>query len=131
MLRVAAPADLEPLGQALATLGIGITLVDREMRIQFANSFVREAATELTCGKDHCFSSLWHEAHRSSAQNVLPGTVAARRDEGPLVRVVVDCGVRLVALVTRASAERLALAPGRRVLAVVKAPCVRIVPRPG
>jgi PAS domain S-box-containing protein len=64
MLRVAAPGELEPLGQALATLGIGITLVDREMRIQFANSFVREAATELTCGSDHCFSSLWHKAHR-------------------------------------------------------------------
>lgn len=69
------------------------------------------------------------EVHRSSAQNVLPGTVASRRDEGPLVRVVVDCGVRLVALVTRASAERLAMAPGQRVHASFKAPAVRIVPR--
>jgi molybdate transport system ATP-binding protein len=67
--------------------------------------------------------------HGSSAQNRLAGTVAARREEGPLVRVTVDCGVRLVALVTRASADRLKLAPGARAFAVVKAPSVRVVPR--
>jgi molybdate transport system ATP-binding protein len=37
--------------------------------------------------------------------------------------------VSLVALVTRASAERLGLAPGRSVTALVKAPSVRLVPR--
>jgi len=67
--------------------------------------------------------------HPSSARNRLPGAVVTLRDEGPLVRVTVDCGVPLVALVTRASAERLALAPGSRVHAVVKAPSVRVVPR--
>jgi len=71
------------------------------------------------------------DTHLSSARNRLAGAVTWRRDEGPLVRVAVDCGVRLVALVTRASAERLALAPGRRVLAVLKAQSVRIVRRPG
>jgi molybdate transport system ATP-binding protein len=69
------------------------------------------------------------EAHASSAQNRLSGVVASRREEGPLVRITVDCGVRLVALVTRASAERLGLVPGRSVTAAVKAPSVRIVPR--
>jgi molybdate transport system ATP-binding protein len=65
----------------------------------------------------------------SSARNRLPGVVAARREEGPLVRITVDCGMMLVALVTRSSADRLMLWPGRRVSAVVKAPSVRIVPR--
>jgi molybdate transport system ATP-binding protein len=69
------------------------------------------------------------DGHASSAQNRLAGVVAARRAEGPLVRITVDCGVRLVALVTRGSAERLELAPGRRVCAVMKAPAVRVVPR--
>jgi molybdate transport system ATP-binding protein len=69
------------------------------------------------------------DGHPSSALNRLPGVVSARRDEGPLVRVTLDVGVRLVALVTRASAERLALSPGRRISAAVKAPSVRIVPR--
>jgi molybdate transport system ATP-binding protein len=67
--------------------------------------------------------------HASSAQNHLPGVVAARREEGPLVSITIDCGVALVALVTRASAERLRLAPGASVSAVVKAPSVRLVPR--
>jgi len=67
--------------------------------------------------------------HPSSAQNRLSGAVASRRDEGPLVRITVECGVRLVALVTRASAERLQLTTGQQVSAVVKAPSVRIVPR--
>jgi len=69
------------------------------------------------------------EGHRSSAQNRLAGVVAARREEGPLVRITLDCGVRLVALVTRASAERLGLVPGRPVSAAMKAPSVRVVPR--
>ncbi|ABS25776.1 ABC transporter ATP-binding protein [Anaeromyxobacter sp. Fw109-5] len=69
------------------------------------------------------------DAHRSSARNRLSGTIASRRDEGPLVRVTVECGVRLVALVTRASADGLGLSSGRRVCAVVKAPSVRVVPR--
>ena len=65
----------------------------------------------------------------TSARNRLPGTVATRAEEGPLVRLGIDCGARVVALVTRASADRLGLAPGRRVTALVKAPAVRLVPR--
>ena len=67
----------------------------------------------------------------TSAQNLLAGAVVSRADEGPLVRVRLDCGVPLVALVTRASAERLSLVPGRRVAALVKAPAVRLVGRSG
>jgi len=66
----------------------------------------------------------------TSARNELLATVRAVAEEGPLVRVTLDCGFRLVALVTRASAARLALAPGSRVAALVKAPAIRIVPRP-
>jgi molybdate transport system ATP-binding protein len=65
----------------------------------------------------------------SSARNRLAGVVVERRDEGALVRLFVDCGVRLVALVTKASADELKLLPGRAVTAVVKAPSVRIVAR--
>jgi molybdate transport system ATP-binding protein len=67
--------------------------------------------------------------HASSAQNHLRGAVASRREEGALVRLTVDCGFRLVALVTRGSADRLQLVPGKQVSAVVKAPSVRLVPR--
>ncbi len=65
----------------------------------------------------------------TSARNQLVGTVQAVIPEGALVRVVLDCGFRLVALVTRQSVERLGLAPGAAVAALVKAPAIRLVPR--
>jgi molybdate transport system ATP-binding protein len=65
----------------------------------------------------------------TSAQNLLAGVVTERIEEGPLVRVRIDCGVPLVALVTLASADRLRLAPGRRIAALIKATSVNLVPR--
>ncbi len=65
----------------------------------------------------------------TSARNHLRGTVTALVHEGPLLRVTVECGFRLVALVTRPAAEQLGLAPGAPVAALVKAPSVRLVPR--
>jgi molybdate transport system ATP-binding protein len=65
----------------------------------------------------------------TSAQNSLMGQVSERSDEGALVRVRIDCGIPLVAVVTRPGAERLALVPGRRIAVLVKAPSVRIVTR--
>ncbi|HET8725748.1 MAG TPA: ABC transporter ATP-binding protein [Anaeromyxobacteraceae bacterium] len=65
----------------------------------------------------------------SSPRNRLAATVEATALEGPLVRVTLDCGFRLVALVTRQAAAELGLAPGARVVARVKAPAVRLVPR--
>jgi molybdate transport system ATP-binding protein len=64
----------------------------------------------------------------TSARNRLPATVTATALEGPLVRVHLDCGFPLVALVTRHSADQLRLAPGASVAALVKAPAVRLVP---
>ncbi len=65
----------------------------------------------------------------TSARNHLAGVVDSLVHEGPLVRVTVDCGIRLVALVTRSGAEQLALAVGVPVAALVKAQAVRLVPR--
>jgi molybdate transport system ATP-binding protein len=65
----------------------------------------------------------------TSARNQLSGTVTAMSLEGPLVRVTLDCGFRLVALVTRPGAEQVGLAVGRSAVALVKAPAIRLVPR--
>jgi molybdate transport system ATP-binding protein len=65
----------------------------------------------------------------TSARNQLPGTVTSMTPEGPLVRVTLDCGFRLVALVTRPGAEQVGLEVGRPVAAIVKAPAIRLVPR--
>ncbi len=65
----------------------------------------------------------------SSARNLLPGRIASLAPEGAMVRVALDVGFRLVALVTRRSAEEMHLAPGRELAALVKATAVRLVPR--
>ncbi len=65
----------------------------------------------------------------TSARNELPARVQAVTHEGALVRVTLDCGFRLVTLVTRESAARLELALGLQVIALVKATAITLVPR--
>ena len=65
----------------------------------------------------------------SSARNRLGGRVVRTTPQGPLVRVLVDCGFPLVALVTRASARELELHEGRAVTAAFKASAVHVITR--
>ncbi len=66
---------------------------------------------------------------RSSARNRVSGKVVGLSPEGPLVRVEIDCGFRLAALVTRQAREELGLSEGDSITAVVKAPAVHLIPR--
>jgi tungstate transport system ATP-binding protein len=65
----------------------------------------------------------------SSARNRLPGRILRLTPQGPLVKVTLDCGFRLVALVTRASAQALDLDEGRPITAAFKASAVHLIPR--
>ncbi|HTP24843.1 MAG TPA: PAS domain S-box protein [Anaeromyxobacteraceae bacterium] len=65
-LRIARPADLDPLGEALSLLGIGMTLVDRDMRLQWTNRWVASRVPDLSCGSDHCFFAMWRGSQRCS-----------------------------------------------------------------
>lgn len=64
-----------------------------------------------------------------SARNVLPGRVVACTPGSVNAEVEVELsgGERLVAVVTRASVDALGLAPGREVVALVKAPWVMVL----
>jgi molybdate transport system ATP-binding protein len=64
-----------------------------------------------------------------SARNHLPGVVQSLLQEGPLTRVDVDCGFTLAVLLTRQACEELALKPGQKVVALVKAPHIHLIPR--
>ncbi len=66
---------------------------------------------------------------RMSARNRLSGRVTAVTPRGPLVRVTLDCGFSLNALVTRPAQEELALREGEPATAIVKSPAVHVVPR--
>ncbi len=78
--------------------------------------------------------TLWgnHEQEfsiQSSARNRLNGTIQRMIPQGPLYRVVVDCGVQLVALVTRATVQEMALEAGLAVRVTFKASAAHIIPR--
>jgi molybdate transport system ATP-binding protein len=64
-----------------------------------------------------------------SPRNHLPATVRAVTGEGFLMRVDLDCGFPLTALLTRPACEELALKPGDPVVAWIKAPNVHVVSR--
>jgi len=65
----------------------------------------------------------------SSARNRLPATVQSLAQEGPHIRVELDCGFTLTALVTKQACEEMALKPGDTVTALVKAPHIHLIPR--
>jgi len=64
-----------------------------------------------------------------SARNQLAGRVTALQPEGSVVRVIVDCGFLLSALVTRPACDELGLSEGAAVTAVIKATAVHLIPR--
>ena len=63
----------------------------------------------------------------SSIRNFLQGTVTDIQVLGALVRVKVDCGITLSALITRQSAEEMGFFPGLPVYAQFKASSVRVL----
>jgi molybdate transport system ATP-binding protein len=65
----------------------------------------------------------------SSARHRLSGQVRALGREGPLVRVSVDCGFALTALITYQACLELELREGDAVTALVKASALHLVPR--
>lgn len=65
----------------------------------------------------------------TSPRNRLPAIVKASVPEGPMVRIDLDCGFPLVALLTRQASEELELTPGARVFVLLKVPHVHLIPR--
>jgi molybdate transport system ATP-binding protein len=65
----------------------------------------------------------------TSARNLLSGRVAEVHPEGALVRVTLDCGFPLHALITRHACAELGLNPGETITAMVKATSVHLVSR--
>jgi len=75
--------------------------------------------------------TLWpvQSPQKSSARNQVTGLVTAIVPMGPLVRVSVDCGIPINAMVTRASAGELELMEGSRITLSFKASAVHLIPK--
>jgi len=67
----------------------------------------------------------------SSARNQLAGRISRMVIQGSLVRVSIDCGIPLVASITRASAADMRLTLGGSVVVTFKASAVHLIPRAG
>lgn len=98
---------------------------------------VLEAVSDLPVGREVylCLRpedvTIWpHEvAPVSSARNRLNGKINALYPQGALIRVAVDCGFPLTALITRASAREMGIQVGTWVDSSFKASAVHLIPR--
>lgn len=63
----------------------------------------------------------------TSARNVFAGKITSLLAAGALVRVSLDCGFPLVALITRLSADELNLEVGKQVFASFKATAIHVI----
>jgi molybdate transport system ATP-binding protein len=103
-----------------------IVVAGRDIHAQAPGEAGHEAAV-LIRAEDVALAR--HDVSDSSVMNRWRATVVAHAPEGPFVRVALDCGFRLSALVTRDAWRRLALASGGEAWAVVKASAIRALPR--
>lgn len=102
-----------------------------------ANGMSLEAVGDIPVGRQVFFClrpeditlSISNGVGLSSARNHLRGRITRLSPSGPLVRVVVDCGVPIVALITRGSANDMKLVDGMEVTATFKATAVHLITR--
>lgn len=74
--------------------------------------------------------TLQHAPHDDlSVRNQLPGRVTWLVHEGPLVRVGLDCGFALTAVVTRNACQQLRLSEGGPITVGIKTPAIHLAPR--
>jgi molybdate transport system ATP-binding protein len=118
-----ATGEIESVQNGLATIRIG------------AASLLAVAPAEGDCRSVHvCIRGEDVAIQRgtpgeSSVRNHLRGTILSLTPEGPLVRISLDCGFELTALVTRPACEELRLQIGEQVTANIKAPAIHLIPR--
>ena len=133
------PADL-----SVARI-VGVDTVERAKVIEVADglAMVRVGAVELTAVAS---SRIDEEAYvciqaedvilkkvdllpQTSARNCLAGRIDSLDREGPMMRVVLDCGFPLKALVTKQACQEMRLREGDEVQALLKATSIHLVPR--
>ena len=116
--------SIESVANGLATVTVGasrLTAVDENLPAKTRDVYVCIRAENVVLLKGQDSSS--------SARNHLAGVVRLLGQAGPLVRVELDCGFPLTALLTRQSAEDMKLSTGERVTAQVKAQHVHLIAR--
>ncbi|WP_397570182.1 ABC transporter ATP-binding protein [Schlesneria sp. T3-172] len=110
--------------QGLATVQVGQTLL-----LAVAPS----AATRMVhvCIKGEDVALQKGTPGTTTIRNQLRATIRSLTPEGPLIRVGLECGFEMTALITRPAQDDLKLQVGDDVTAMVKAPAIHLIPRSG
>ncbi len=124
------------IGTETVTPGLVKTVVDGLATVAMGSSTVTAMADNIGVG-EQVFVCIRGEdvllqadrPERMSARNCLAGSILSVVPEGPLSRVRIACGFELTALVTRPAIEELALRPGAKVVALLKAQSIHLIPR--
>jgi molybdate transport system ATP-binding protein len=118
------PAVVEGIDRGLVELRVG------GVRVHAADVDVAQSRRDvLACIRAENVTLERAARAGGSARNHLPGRIVSVESEGPLERIVVDCGFPLVALVTRSARDEMALTAGMPIVATVKATAVHLVAR--
>jgi molybdate transport system ATP-binding protein len=118
------PAHVVETGPELVTVTIGST------RLFALNTDLPRAVREAyVCIRAEDVILMTGEASQSSPRNCLPAAVKELSPHGSTVRVALDCGFPLVAMLTRQACEEMGLKEDVKVLAMIKAPNVHLIPR--
>lgn len=109
----------------------GLAVVEVSDRLVEAATEVEPGSEVLVClrPEDVFLGPAEDHPAPTSARNRLPAVVRRILPAGPHIRVELDAGFPLVALITKQSLEELSLAAGSRVVASFKATAVHLIAR--
>jgi molybdate transport system ATP-binding protein len=116
------PGTVVSRDRELVAVGVGeASLWAVDSGDEMSEVYVCVRAEEVTLEKSMAIAG--------SARNRLEGVILEIAPAGPLMQVTVDVGFHLVSLVTRQAVDELMLRQQDKVVAVVKAPAIRLIPR--
>ena len=127
------PGEIIEQAEGLLTVRVGSSTV-RAAHVDGVSAFASSAGatglrTVFVCIRAEDVTLEISAPEGVSARNRWQGRVTSVRHEGAVVRVNVDCGFSLSALLTRPACDELGLAPGAAVTALVKATAVHVIGR--
>jgi len=130
-LTVAETTDVETIQSGIireTCNGLATVTVGAAQLIALADDLPTNAREVYVCIRAEDVILARTDSAPSSPRNHLVATVRALAREGPLVRVNLDCGFPLTALLTRPACDELALHAGALLVALVKAQQVHLIP---
>lgn len=117
-----APGEVIGFQEGLAVVRVGEVSLLAAASVAVGDAvFVCIRAADVLLQRDN-------EGH-TSARNRLPGRIVSMIPEGPLVRVALECGFPLTALVTQLTCREMGLAVGDEVQALLKSPAIHVIVR--